>query len=161
MHPYKKTVVHKLYNTNHGPRLNLVNWCFHGVSAGKTALTFFLFHSKAWFHLRGYMNYQNHVYQFAEFTLFHKVPSYDVKTHVSRALMKQLWDPFLFRDPKSKSIFTHILTIFFKNISNYDRTFFFQDDSGYAHSLKQFYTLFRDCCSISFKYGNTLTLTAV
>jgi len=85
------------------------------VSAGKTALTFFLFHSKAWFHLRGYTNYQNHVYQFAEFTLFHKVLSYDVKTHVSCALMKlQLWDPFLFRDRKSTPTFTHILTNFLK-----------------------------------------------
>jgi hypothetical protein len=115
MHPYKKTVVHKLNNTNHGPRLNLLNWCFHEVPAGKTALTFFLFHTKAWFHLSGYTNYQNHVYQFAEFTLFYKVPSYDVKTHVSYALIKlQLQDPFLFRHPTATSTFTHILTNFLK-----------------------------------------------
>lgn len=118
-HPYKKTVVHKLYNTNHGPRMNLVIWCFHGVSAGKTDLTFFLFHSRAWFLLSGYMNYQNHVYQFAEFTLFHKVLSYDVKIHVSCALMQlQLLGPFFFWDPKSTPTFTHILIHFLNTFPN-------------------------------------------
>jgi len=70
------------------------------VSAEKTDLTFFLFHSRVWFHLSGYKNYQNHVYQFAEFTQFHKVPSHDVKIHVSCALMQlQLLGPFSFLRP--------------------------------------------------------------
>jgi hypothetical protein len=40
---YKRTVFHKLYDTNHEARVNFVNWYLYVVYAGEIDPTFFLF----------------------------------------------------------------------------------------------------------------------
>lgn len=144
-HPYKKTVIHKLYNIKHEPRVNLVNWRYlHGVSAGETDLTLILFHSEAWFHISGYPNGQNNMYQFAENTVFHKVPLY-VKTDVLCVWVQlQLLGQFFFWDPISTSTFTHILTPFLNTCPIMTELTLFSSGRQWKGShRRQFHTLFR------------------
>jgi hypothetical protein len=72
------------------------------------------------------------------------------------------WDHFLFREPKSTSTFTHILMHFLNTSQLWQNlyTFILGRQWTSKHPIK-LYTLFTDCCSISFKFGNTLILTAV
>jgi len=54
-----RTVAYKIYDTDSKARLNLVNWYLQGVDAGELDLTLVLLNGGDWFHVGGYVKFQN------------------------------------------------------------------------------------------------------
>jgi len=135
VHPYKTTVVHKLWRLSAG--LNFVNWYLQRVHAGEVNLMLLLFSDEAWFHHSWYVWPLKIT---LTVMLIHGVPLREVK--VWRAMCYKCnyyyWGHSLFSDhkftPKTNIFWHHLI-----HLSDYTRLYVFvQQENATAHNIKHF-----------------------